>query len=209
LNAVCVWKVNLINLSIGFELHELKDPERRILNDTLDFAKRSKVVIFAAASNSGNREELAYPASERDLVFCMNSTDGNGNKSWFNPQHQKRRDNFSILGEHVLSTWLQDDVSSGAFLSENGAVWKRDRGTSVACTIAVCVAALVYQFGRQYAVDRPDKLETFAGVAEILGMMSSTRTSDGFYDIVPWELFNSKDSIIEIKTLIDMRLKKI
>jgi subtilisin family serine protease len=190
------------------ERSELEDPEKNILHDALDFASRSKVAIFAAASNSGNRDRLAYPASERHLVFCMNSTDGNGGRSSFNPQHQDRHDNFSILGEHVLSTWLKAESSSEVFIDDKGAVWKRDKGTSVACTIAVSVAALIFQFGRQYAVDRLDKLETPAGVNEILGMMSE-RTSDGFYDIVPWRLFNPQHSIREIKTLIDVSLKKI
>lgn len=208
MNAVCNWEVNIINLSIGFDRHELKDPDKKILHDALDFAYRSNVVIFAAASNSGNRQELAYPASERKLVFCMNSTDGSGGRSWFNPQHQNRHDNFSILGEHVRSTWLQNDLSSEVFLDENNAVLKRDQGTSIACTIAACVAALVYQFGRQYAVDMRDKLETPDGINKIFGMMSR-RTGDGFYDIVPWELFHCKHSINQIKTLIDIRLSKL
>lgn len=209
MNAVCTWKVNVINLSIGFNQNGLLRPERRILHDALDFAWRSNVVIFAAASNSGNREELAYPASERHLVFCMNSTDGNGGRSWFNPQHQVRHDNFSILGEHVLSTWLQNDLSSGAFLSKQGAAWKRDQGTSIACTIAACVAVLVYQFGRQYAVGMPEILETPKGLNAILGIMSC-ETSDGFYDIVPWvELFHSKHNVDQIKALIDMKLSKL
>ncbi len=209
MNAVCTWKVNVINLSIGFNQNELLKPEKRILHDALDFAWRSNVVIFAAASNSGNREELAYPASERHLVFCMNSTDGNGGRSWFNPQHQDRRDNFSILGEHVLSTWLQNDLSSGVFFSKQGAALKRNQGTSIACTIAACVAVLVYQFGRQYAVDMPEILETPDGLSAILVMMSR-RTSDGFRDIVPWvDLFHPNHNVNQIKAFIDTTLSKL
>ncbi|KAF2185919.1 subtilisin-like protein, partial [Zopfia rhizophila CBS 207.26] len=77
--ATNVWKVNIISMSFGFRqnIDSIYEALRR--------ANLQKVVIFAAASNDGNRLRVAFPARCRDLVICMNSTDGSGGKSVYNP----------------------------------------------------------------------------------------------------------------------------
>ncbi|KUJ11254.1 subtilisin-like protein [Mollisia scopiformis] len=184
LYAVQVWKVKVINLSIGFDQEKLGDSEMHVIIHALQYARQQHVVVFAAASNSANRELLAFPACQPDYVLSINSTNGSGGRSWFNPLQQKYHENLSVLGESIKSTWLQDAYGKeeGVFrLGES--VWKRAEGTSQATTIAACVAVLIVQFGRQYGVG--EKLETFAGVRSVLREMTA-QTGDGFWDIVPW-----------------------
>lgn len=179
-----MWKVKVINLSVGFDQGQLNDPEIQIMTHALQYARQQNVVVLAAASNSGNRELLAFPACQPDDVLSINSTDGSGGRSWFNPKQQEYHENLSILGENIKSTWLQVDYGKEEVILRGDSAWKRSEGTSQATTVAACVAVLILQFGRQYSVG--EKLETFKGVRSVLRKMTGTQTGDGFWDIVPW-----------------------
>jgi subtilisin family serine protease len=213
---VQVWKVKIINLSIGFDrdkldvLEKSRDYGKQILLHALWYARQQNVVVFAAASNHANRKRLAFPACKPDYVLSINSTNGSGGKSWFNPQKQEFDGNLSILGEHIKSTWLQQDINKERTTkTEDGSVWKRQEGTSQATTIAACVAVLVLQFGRQYGIG--PKLETFDGVREVLrgkNGMTNELTDQSFRDIVPWTTVfrtssNHDDNIDRIRTRIE------
>ena len=180
-----MWKVKVISLSIGFVRKELNDLTQQAMIHALQYARQQEVVVFAAASNSGNRDFLAFPACKPDYVIGINSTDGNGGRSRFNPQIQDRHENLSILGEYIKSTWLQADLGKEGTFKINNSVWQRHQGTSQATAIAACVAVLILQFGRQYGIDK--RLEKFEGVRSVLRAMAGERTSDGFYDMVPWQ----------------------
>lgn len=187
LYAVQIWKAKVINLSIGFDAEKLAESgtaDSQILVHALKYARAQNVVVFAAASNSANRRSLAFPACKPDHVLSINSTNGSGGRSRFNPLEQEYHENLSILGEYVKSTWLQSDMDDGETVTIAGAVWKRDEGTSQATTIAACVAVLILQFGRQYGVG--ENLETFEGLRSVLRAMTEGKTGDGFRDIVPW-----------------------
>ncbi|KAF8856770.1 subtilisin-like protein [Acephala macrosclerotiorum] len=204
LYAVHVWKVKVINLSIGFDEEKLGVPESQVVIHALQYARQQNVVVLAAASNSGNREKLAFPACKPDHVLSINSTDGNGGRSWFNPQKQEYHENLSILGEYIKSTWLQVDCCKEGTFMVGESVWKRQEGTSQATTIAACVAVLILQFGRQYGVG--EKLETFEGVRSVLRAMTQGKTDDGFRDIVPWiDVFRMSHGVDAIK----MRIRDI
>lgn len=143
-----------------------------------------EVLVFAAASNEGNRDKILFPASE-DRVFCINSSNGDGNASEFNPPHQERHENFSILGEGVNSTCLQQSNAgtSGRLLAS----WEMRRGTSVATPIAASVAAIILHFGRQWVPEGHHRnLETRRGIKRVLENMAPQENRDRFYDIVPW-----------------------
>jgi hypothetical protein len=207
------WQVKVINLSIGFVADLLKDWEKRIVRRALQYARQRDVVIFAATANSGNREAIAFPASEADYVFSMNSTNGNGYKSSFNPPpapEQKFDSNFSILGEYIYSPWLQVtlDPRKPGVRRKWGSAWKRQQGTSQATTIAACVTVLVMQFSRQYGIHENFELETFAGIRDILRAMAGNKTSEGFHDIVPWKrvfrlVEDESKGVLEIKHIIE------
>jgi subtilisin family serine protease len=184
-------------------VEKLPDAKQVMLN-ALSYARSQHVVVLAAASNSANRENLAFPACQHDYVLSINSTNGNGVRSDFNPLNQKYGENLSVLGENISSTWLQKDYGNKEGVFKQGeSVWKRAEGTSQATTIAACVAVLILQFGRQYSVG--EKLEKFAGVRAVLRAMTGPReTGDGFWDIVPWiGVFNmAPEGIDSIKSRI-------
>jgi len=205
--------VKIITLSIGFTWDSLanKENEKNIVRLALDYAQREKVVVFAAASNKGNRAvRVTFPASERTLVICMNSSDGNGRPSRFNPPPQQQHGNFSILGEYVRSTWLQSaDQNTVEYREENGA-FKRSEGTSVATPIAASTAALILQLGRQYGAKRKTELESYKGIWEILlKMANEKKTKDGFFDIVPWNVLKGTLKTEKIKDIIDEAMQNV
>src|SRR4051794_30148719 len=74
------------------------------ITELIRYAHSQNVLIFAAASNSGSRRAVAYPAMRRE-VFCINACDGTGKRANFTPPARPNKANFSMLGVSVLSTW--------------------------------------------------------------------------------------------------------
>jgi hypothetical protein len=183
------WGVNIISMSFGFETWN------RDIYDAVVDAYKTGAVVFAAASNDGNRKAvpIAYPARELGLVFCINSATSMGRISGFNPPPEANRDNFSILGENVLSTWpegLMTRVDIVRNPTKQDGTWKCASGTSVATPIAAAVAASIMQFKRMYQgnIKGHRKLETFGGIRQIFKSMSTPL--EGFDNILPWKILD-------------------
>ncbi|KAI9854326.1 MAG: hypothetical protein M1813_001280 [Trichoglossum hirsutum] len=104
-------------------------------------ALHNQTLMFAAASNDGANLGRAFPA-KYPSVFCIHSTDGNGNPSAFNPTADEKDVNFSLLGEHVRSHWPAGKNGHNDIVSVMS-------GTSVATPIAAGLAASVLSFVRQ------------------------------------------------------------
>ncbi|KAI9926347.1 hypothetical protein MW887_004111 [Aspergillus wentii] len=133
--AVTEWNVDIISMSFG--IREYHEPMKTAISNAL----HNQTLMFAAASNDGANLGRAFPA-KYPSVFCIHSTDGNGNPSAFNPTADEKDVNFSLLGEHVRSHWPagkngHNDIVN--FMS----------GTSVATPIAAGLAASVLSFVRQ------------------------------------------------------------
>lgn len=128
---------------MSFGIREYYEPLRAAVSNAL----HNQTLMFAAASNDGANFGRCFPAKYPG-VFCIHSTDGNGNPSGFNPTADETDVNFSLLGEHVLSHWPsgkggRNDASN--VLS----------GTSVATPIAAGLAASVLSFVRQQEQSLP------------------------------------------------------
>lgn len=104
-------------------------------------ALHKQILMFAAASNDGANFGRAFPA-KYPSVFCIHSTDGNGNPSAFNPTADEKDVNFSLLGEHVCSHWPAGKNGHNDTVNVMS-------GTSVATPIAAGLAASILSFVRQ------------------------------------------------------------
>ncbi|CEF79369.1 unnamed protein product [Fusarium graminearum] len=121
-------KVNIINMSLGFsELGSLE------LTKTLRDADSKGISVFAAASNHGNRNPIAWPARDRRLAICVGSNDEMSKLSTFAPSTNSKFPIFVTYGENIYSHWP-------------GGGYRKMSGTSVSTPIAVGMAAMIIAF---------------------------------------------------------------
>ncbi|TKA67300.1 hypothetical protein B0A49_07278 [Cryomyces minteri] len=157
-------KVDIISISAGFKRTRLGCPSP--LREAVDRAAKAGILIFAAASNWGNKDDIAYPAAIKDQVMCIFATDGaNRHVRAFNPDPRDDADNFAILGENVKITEGRD----------------RDSGTSMATALAAGLAG----------IDNLGLIGTKAGITAISKRMSKGR-KEGYDCVIPWKIL--KDS---------------
>jgi hypothetical protein len=172
-------------LSIGFHKTFLSDNDKKIVRNAIQYATDAKVIIFAASSNEGNRQDILFPAGEW-APFCINSSNGNGITSDFNPPARLQTERFTILGENVKSAWLQRPRQSKNETDVSPVPASAVRtGTSVATPIAASVGALIILFARQWEPKGHEVLEDRQGMYFILNDMAVAESS-GFNDIIPW-----------------------
>lgn len=113
------------------------------LQTAIDRAYDKKVLMFAAASNSGGNLGRAYPASSSHVI-CVHSTDTFGNRSAFSPTQERDRINIATVGESIQSTWpslLCDNMHKQYCVVSRS-------GTSYATPILACIAAFLLQYAR-------------------------------------------------------------
>ncbi|KLU90407.1 hypothetical protein MAPG_10261 [Magnaporthiopsis poae ATCC 64411] len=128
------WDVDIITMSFGFQ--KQIEPVEAALRKALNRGK----IIFAAASNSGARREIAFPAWV-DGVLCVNSATGDGIPSTFNPLAQARK-NLAILGENVRSAWISSQQPTPEPKHKET---RSMSGTSMATPIAAAVVSLLLE----------------------------------------------------------------
>lgn len=181
-------------MSFGFEKHS------RDIHQAVNHAYANGVVMLAAASNDGvnPRIPIAYPARQLGTLICINAADCWGNKAAFNPPAAAHRDNFSILGENVSSTW-PENVDGGSPSVDSGH-WKRQSGTSVATAIAASVAVSLIQFKKIYEhtfkLQHQQRLESFNGIRQLFERMTLDNRflhPGDFDNIRPWEILDYDD----------------
>ncbi|XDG05268.1 hypothetical protein ABKA04_004883 [Annulohypoxylon sp. FPYF3050] len=104
-------------------------------------ARIARRATLDRTSNDGANLGRAFPA-KYPSVFCIHSTDGNGNPSAFNPTADGNNVNFSLLGENVSSHWPAGKNGHNETVNVMS-------GTSVATPIASGIAAAILSFVRQ------------------------------------------------------------
>ncbi|KAM0227188.1 hypothetical protein ACHAPO_011725 [Fusarium lateritium] len=158
LHAVDEWQVDIISMSFGWPSSDFDGHEA--LEAAIDKAYSKKVLMFAAAANSGGRLSRAYPASSPHVI-CVHSTDALGNASDFSPTADPNSINIATVGECVESAWL-----SSLCDSSNYDCVKSRSGTSYAAPIVAGIAGFLLQYGRLHltgaeamAMKRRDRME--------------------------------------------------
>jgi subtilisin family serine protease len=172
-------KVDIISISAGFKRTRLGCPSP--LRDAVDQAAKAGILIFAAASNWGNKDDIAYPAAIKDQVMCIFASNGaNRHVRDFNPDPRNDADNFAILGENVKIT--EGD---------------RDSGTSVATALTAGLAGRLIDFSRHTdsleGIDNLNLIGTKAGMTAIFKRMSKGR-KEGYDCIIPWNILEDSAS---------------
>jgi len=191
-HAVKVWKVDIIVMSFSFEDDE---PE---IDPALHYAAGKRVLLFAAASNNrANRDNsIGYPARAEDLVFCINSSNGQDERSRFSPHARAGRLNFSVVGECLKAAWPPDKCG------EDEQHYRVLSGTSCATPVAAGIAALVLEFSRRDDIDPPiinkEDLRSRAGMKQVIYqcMTDQIRQGDRYNYIKPLKLFGQKAATV-------------
>jgi subtilisin family serine protease len=183
-HAVKEWKVDIISMSFG--IREYNEP----MSNAIANALNERTLLFAAASNNGANLDRAFPA-QYPGVFCIHSTDGNGNPSDFNPTASEKDVNYSLLGQQVSSHWP-------AGMNGHNQPVKSLSGTSVATPIAAGLAASVLSFvrhqDRQVAVESErlgQWLKRDNSMDMVFNSMVRRRRGPGYDYITPEILFDS------------------
>jgi hypothetical protein len=188
--AVNTWKVDIITMSFGFR------KPIPIINKAIKYAFYRNVIMFAATSNDGGNEEIAFPASVHEAMIGVNSTNTWGNKSDFTPNVLPLSENFSILGEAVESSWPKH-LKQGPRQCRSG--------TSYATPIAAGTAANMLFYVRM-KVENEAKVKEVAicrGMKKLL--LSMAALIAGYRYIAPWILWRKEDEEIlaQIRTALN------
>jgi hypothetical protein len=117
-------------MSLGFS------QERYELAEALREANHKGIIVFAAASNHGNRRLIAWPARDRDLAICVTSGDEYNRPSKFAPSPNRTLPMLITHGENIYSQWP----------TNLGGGFRRMSGTSVSTPIAAGMAAMILAF---------------------------------------------------------------
>ncbi|KAH7161648.1 hypothetical protein EDB81DRAFT_683583 [Dactylonectria macrodidyma] len=180
-HAVDKWDVDIISMSFGWPSSDFDGYDA--LQAAIDKAISKKVLMFAAAANSGGRLGRAYPASSSQVI-CVHSTNTNGSASDFSPTAEPNAINIATVGESVLSAWpmllCQDR------LNLNPQCVKSRSGTSYATPIVAGIAAFLLQYARLHlsesealALKRREKMEALLRRCAVRG--PSYQPRDGYF----------------------------
>ncbi|KAK2757465.1 hypothetical protein CKAH01_05722 [Colletotrichum kahawae] len=167
-------KVEIISISAGFTT--ATDRLRTAIHE----AHATNIIVFAAASNWGNTERVAYPARMKDHVLCMFATMGNlKSHRDINPEWRRNADNFALLGHDNELPGHSGHVS----------------GTSAATALAAGMAGRILDFERYYMPQKKQKntwtLSSKAGMSAVFRAMASS--SENYDCIHPKRLLSLCD----------------
>ncbi|RSM19544.1 hypothetical protein CDV31_001704 [Fusarium ambrosium] len=121
-HAIDKWDVDIISMSFGWPSSDFEGYDA--LEAAIDKAISRKVLMFAAAANSGGRLGRAYPASSSQVI-CVHSTNTNGSASDFSPTAEPNAINIATVGESVQSAWpmlLCQNTNAECLMSRSDAI---------------------------------------------------------------------------------------
>ncbi|KAI9652610.1 MAG: hypothetical protein M1821_008357 [Bathelium mastoideum] len=172
-------KVNIINMSFGFDNVNLK------VDEALRLAQTQGILIFAAMANGGIYEKAAWPGRvSNDAIGIHSCVDMGKTSSSFTAMPVERDSNFMVIGENIIAHWPK--AKGGGF--------RPVEGTSFATPVAVSIAALILAFANQGRCRklreesekkvRVEELRVNSGMRRVLEAISE-KSTDGYLWINP------------------------
>ncbi|KAK4167802.1 peptidase S8/S53 domain-containing protein [Cladorrhinum sp. PSN259] len=179
-------KVDILNLSLGFrdislsQLSEVRDAPKK--------AQDSNIVVFAATSNAGAHQPIAWPANDAQYAIGIHSCNDSGTlRSSFTAPPSQNGTNFMVVGESILSQ----------LTTSQGGGFRTWTGSSFATPVATAIGALILTYVRQKVLEQEkveaesqlgagglDQLRTNAGMIKILKSFS-TLTEGQYWSLSP------------------------
>ncbi|KAM0523306.1 hypothetical protein ACHAPE_001801 [Trichoderma viride] len=178
-------QVDIITMALGFER------EQQLVNEAIDRAYKSGILIFAAASNDRNFSSVYCPAILTEQVFGIFSTNAGIRESPSLNPSPIGGDNFAIFGENIE-------------LSEGGPLVQ---GTSYSTSIAAGLAAMLLDFVHQEADIH--RMREFSNLKKKPGMRmvfrEMAKPDNGYLCIRPWKLLMSDRGSAGYTEEVDIR----
>ncbi|CEJ81249.1 hypothetical protein VHEMI01389 [[Torrubiella] hemipterigena] len=183
------WNVDIIVMSFGFER------KVRVISNAIRHVRKSEKppLIFAATRNDGANKGIAWPASDME-VFGVNSTDGLGSPSPFNPADEGSDTIVYAFGEGISV-----EPPAG---NPNLAANKEISGTSFATATAAALVANLLGFVRlALPACSPEDREIYSNIPnDLMGMSDMLKVmkkcmmrehQSGQSSLLPWDFLNT------------------
>lgn len=154
------------------------------VNHAIQLAAQRGAVMFAAASNGGKNDGIAWPARAGEVI-CVHAADGLGNPSDFTPNPDDNMRTM-VLGECVRSAWPPKLRSTDGH--------KRMSGTSCAAPIAAGIIAVILEYAMEFLDENEwDNLCRVDSIRRLLKTLGGENRNDGYCWVKHWTLFESSD----------------
>lgn len=129
------------------------------LDQVLKKAQLNNIVVFAAVSNFGSHQQVAWPAQDQERAICMHSSNDLGTMPLaFTPKADPKTTNFMAISKNICLHWPMS--KGGCFCTISG--------TSTATPVAMPIAALLLAYTEQSVYKRKRK-----EVKEEIGLVST------------------------------------
>jgi hypothetical protein len=158
--------------------------------------QKNGTIMLAATNNSGRNENIAYPASDHNVIGIF-ACNGLGKPADFTAEPPQGDDRyFMTLGEAVESSWprslkLEDDSGSITTAYRSG--------TSFATPIAAGLAANlldVARYGIKLGPELMSRLHSLQGMTAALRLMGEL-DRNGYRYLAPWRLWKRDEASTE------------
>ncbi|KAI1173274.1 subtilase [Nemania sp. FL0916] len=193
------WKVDMIVMCFGF------GKLIPSISDAIHTVHRSDKppLFFAATQNDGANSSMAWPARSRDVIG-VNSTNGDGASSSFNPSDKDVDPILYALGEDVPIESLFGNDNETRYVS--GTSYATPVATAFAANLLGCVRMVISASTQKdqntYRL-LPTKLQRLDGMLLILKRHMQRKHHSGTKSLLPWDFLNV-DMLKDNKILKDI-----